>query len=315
MSIILWRLNVNINENSLTDSFLDISLKLGNLQINFILQTGFFDTESNWTVSSHFHSCYELHFIHEGSIELQVEDKTIILVKNDICIIPPHLNHYTKRVLEPTRKISLLFNFCNQKVNEDSGSDELSVYGGIYSGMSQVTVIRNSDIYDRYLKNIKEIFYENDISSIHKIKALFTLVFLEVSGKFTDIKAGASDYNLNSVTCKTYEEVNQSQNIRLVKIENYINNNFKNDITLNNLAIHLHLSEKQTDRILKKLTGLSFGKLLLKKRMERARELILHSEKSINEIANEIGYSSYNGFYIAFKNTYGLPPQNLRERR
>lgn len=306
---------MNTNKNTITDSFIDISVNIGNLQINFILQTGFFDIESEWVVSSHFHSCYEFHFIQEGSIELDVGDNTIFLKKDDICIIPPDLNHYTKKVFQSTKKASLLFNFSSQKICDYSKRDEYKFYNNIYSKINKVSVINNSDIYDKYLKNIIDIFETNQISSIHKTRALFTLVFIEITENITNDNSVVSEYKVSTSSLKTYEEANQSKNIRIVKIENYINENYMNDITLYDLANHLHLSKKQTDRTLKKLTGLSFGKLLLKRRMARAKELIINSQIPINEIASEIGYNSYNGFYSAFKNVFSVSPLSLRNFR
>ena len=304
---------MSINKNAAIDSFLDISVNMGNTQINFILQGGFFDAERDWAVSSHFHLCHEIHCVHEGSIELLVDDKAYILRKNDICIIPPHLNHYTKKVLQPTKKTSFLLNFSYQKTCENSKIAEHQVYNNIYSQINNVCIINNLDIINRYLENINTAFNTDKLFSVHKIKALFTLIFIEITENIIASRSTIGSYNVKTGLLKTYEEANQAENVRMVKIDGYINRNYMKDVTLSDLAGYLYLSEKQTDRILKKLTGLSFGKLLQKRRMEAARELILNSDLPINEIATQIGYSSYNGFYSAFKNVFGVSPQDLRD--
>ncbi len=285
-----------------TDDFFDVSVNMGDLQINFILQTGFFETDTEWNVRSHFHSCYEIHFVTEGSLELYVGDRPIILSENDICIIPPNLSHYTRNTPISAKKASLLFSLGHRKTHDNLNGGEYEVYSGIYEKMPYVKVINDSDIYEKYLKSILNVFGE--LSGIYKIRALFTLMFIEITKRLS-----GADLVLHDNKGETPSGL---ENTRIVKIENYINKNYMNDITLKDMANYLHLSKRQTDRTLEKLTGLNFGGLLLKKRMARASELILNSQVPINEIALQIGYSSYNGFYSAFKKMFGVTPSSLR---
>ncbi len=299
-------------ENTGTDNFLDISVNMEGLQINFILQTGFFDTENHWTVSSHFHSCYEFHFVLDGKIELVAEDKTYCLEKDTICLIPPSVSHYTNRMFQPAKKVSLLLHLSSRKAGAETQGCEYQFYSNLYSQIQQVNVIRSGDLYQKYLKPINDLFHTNEIWCSHKIKALFTLFFIEVSEKIINETALSIGHDTDCTLSKAYEETNQWENTKMMAIESYINKNYSKDITLRDMADCLHLSEKQTDRTLRKLTNLGFRELLLKRRMERARELIIHSSIPINEIAAQIGYNSYNGFYIAFKNTFGASPKSLR---
>jgi len=299
-------------KNSSPDSFFDISLHMGNLHINLILEKGFFDLETDWTVFSHFHSCHEFHFILDGKIELVADDKTYLLEKSNVCVIPPSLNHYTNRVIKPAKKVSLLFHFSNSKANDGLENSEYQFYNAVYSQIRQVSILHDSNMYEKYLKPIHGLFHKNEIWCIHKIKALFTLLFIEVTEKIINEKMILLPNPININLPKECEETNQPKSKEIMNIENFINKNYMKSITLSDMADCLHLSEKQTNRTLRKLTNLSFRELLLKRRLERARELIINSDIPINEIADQIGYNSYNGFYTAFKNTFEVSPQSLR---
>ncbi|MBE6731913.1 MAG: helix-turn-helix domain-containing protein [Ruminococcaceae bacterium] len=88
-------------------------------------------------------------------------------------------------------------------------------------------------------------------------------------------------------------------------IYEFFANNYKKDITLKDLADELHLSEKQASRIIEKYTGNNFRTEILKRKMEAAKYLMESKNLSLEEVASEVGYSSYGGFWKAFKDVYG----------
>ena len=58
--------------------------------------------------------------------------------------------------------------------------------------------------------------------------------------------------------------------------------------------------------------GVSFRQVSLEVRMELARDYLLSSRLTAQEVAYQLGYSQPNNFYRAFKNYYGLPPEQYR---
>ena len=84
-------------------------------------------------------------------------------------------------------------------------------------------------------------------------------------------------------------------------MERFFTEKYAEDVTLNDLAEILNVSDRQTERLVIACTGLPFRKKLCSVRMEMAKELMKDSRLSLNEIANRVGYKSYAGFWKAYK--------------
>jgi len=84
-------------------------------------------------------------------------------------------------------------------------------------------------------------------------------------------------------------------------INEFFSNRYTEDITLSDLAQLLHVSPRHAERLVKECTGNSFGRELTKARVEMAEYLIKTTDMSLTEIARQVGYRSYAGFYKAMK--------------
>ena len=84
-------------------------------------------------------------------------------------------------------------------------------------------------------------------------------------------------------------------------IESFFNSKYASDVCLDDLAEMLHLSQRQTERLVISCTGKSFRKALCDKRLEIASILMENTSLSLTEIATMIGYKSYAGFWKALK--------------
>ena len=86
------------------------------------------------------------------------------------------------------------------------------------------------------------------------------------------------------------------------------------DFTVERLGEELGLSRVQLYRKVKALTGQTPVDLLKKARLERARLLVVKTDKSISEIAYEVGFTAPSYFNKCFKDEFGVSPGVLRER-
>lgn len=86
-----------------------------------------------------------------------------------------------------------------------------------------------------------------------------------------------------------------------LQIREFFSLNYNRNIHLSDLAAELHLSQMQTQRVVKKYTGRTFGENLLRQRMKVAENLMKTSEMSLTEISEYVGYNSYGGFWKAYR--------------
>ena len=95
---------------------------------------------------------------------------------------------------------------------------------------------------------------------------------------------------------------------------NYIEQNFQNDISVENIASFCGLNRTYFGRIFKETVGKSPQQFLLSYRMAKAAELLKLTELSISDIGNAVGYPNQFHFSRAFKNVYGVSPREWRNK-
>ncbi len=84
------------------------------------------------------------------------------------------------------------------------------------------------------------------------------------------------------------------------------------ELTLERLAFSLGLGARQTERFLRKHYGKTFVQKRTESKMAAATIMLTQSNKSVAEIAEELGYSSPEYFSAAFKREQGISPRAFR---
>lgn len=95
---------------------------------------------------------------------------------------------------------------------------------------------------------------------------------------------------------------------------NYIEENYKNEITLDEIATSVHMSKTYFCNVFKKETGEKFSTYLQSFRLEKAKQLLCSNQKKIYDIAYEVGFQSHTYFNNVFKEQYGMTPKEYRKR-
>lgn len=102
----------------------------------------------------------------------------------------------------------------------------------------------------------------------------------------------------------------RSKNIDVIeKAKRYIESNYMKEINLDELALHVSMSTFYFSRIFTKIEGMNFRDYLIKIRMEKAKSLLRQGNKSIKQVALEVGYIDQNYFSKAFKKYTNMSPK------
>ncbi len=93
----------------------------------------------------------------------------------------------------------------------------------------------------------------------------------------------------------------------------YIEQNYQKDLILDDVSKELMISPYYFSKLFKKRTGSTFIEYLTNLRMEKAKELLRNTSKSMKEICAEVGYSDANYFSRTFKKNVGVTPSEYKE--
>lgn len=100
---------------------------------------------------------------------------------------------------------------------------------------------------------------------------------------------------------------------RLFEVYKFVNENFRNDIQLKDVARITNLTPQSFCRLFKKRNNLHFVEYLNQVRISNACKMLLDSDWTISEIAYNCGYKTISNFNKLFKETTGYPPKHYRE--
>ncbi|QHT59652.1 helix-turn-helix transcriptional regulator [Paenibacillus lycopersici] len=137
-----------------------------------------------------------------------------------------------------------------------------------------------------------------DWETLEELKQGCTLIFEAASAKLTVLK--------------------DSQRTRAVigDIRAYIEGNYPNpDLSLDHLSDKFAIHAKNISKLFKEEAGCNFVDFLIGLRMDKAKQLLLSTDKSLQEISGEVGYFNYNSFNRAFKNVAGMSPSDYRKKQ
>ena len=117
---------------------------------------------------------------------------------------------------------------------------------------------------------------------------------------------------------KMLTDMNSSSGQRQARLAmDYIQKNYMDpDLSLNDICSYLNISTSYFSTIFKEMTGETFTEVLIRTRMEKAKELLENTTMKNYEIAEKVGFSDPHYFGISFKKMTGTTPtEYAREKR
>ncbi|WP_348623282.1 response regulator [Paenibacillus peoriae] len=94
----------------------------------------------------------------------------------------------------------------------------------------------------------------------------------------------------------------------------YMAEHLHESITMAQTASHSHLNASYFSVLFKEQSGLSFSEYLHRLRIQRAKELLLHTQLTIAQIGERSGYRTDKYFIKVFKATEGVSPSRYRQQ-
>jgi len=151
------------------------------------------------------------------------------------------------------------------------------------------------------LEKYEEYFEGNDYVTLYQ-------------GYYNKIMDSTRIIFISEQMCKFIEEISQlvlrirDQNSKYIinKVVEYIEKNYSNKVTLEDISAHINLSKQYVSFLFKKETGINISSHIIKLRIDKAKEMIIKGEDSMKVIYQKVGFTDQQYFCKTFKKVTGL---------
>lgn len=102
-------------------------------------------------------------------------------------------------------------------------------------------------------------------------------------------------------------------NLRINKTLNFVQLNFKNPISIDEISEHVNMTPPAFCRNFKKVTGKTFTQFVNDYRLVHATKLLTEQQESVQTICYESGFNNFSHFNKLFKQHIGKTPTEYRK--
>ena len=245
----------------------------------------------------HYHEDIELLYLMSGKINVNIEEREVNLQEGDIVLINANMRHACS-----TSEDSLIFRMLisSYRVTQLTGRNPV-----VFWMNPEERESRNYREAAGCVRKIIDAVVRKDHGEkgirIY-LNSLYYLLLHRLAENFMIDAAGNPE---------TGEENAEE---RISSIFSYIRLNYRDSISLNDLADHLYLSPTYVSKYISRKCGMSFTELLNSVRLSHATEDLIYTDSYIMKIAMDNGFSSVAAFNKAFRDVHGTTPSEFREQ-
>ncbi len=275
---------------------LEFSANIGGVQYHIRGYHNHFQPQETVNERAHKHYFMEFHCVFAGeyTIELPEEKRQLRLLPGQILLLPPELYHGVQTPANTTVE-RLCFNF-----SIETEKDNPDTMARMYRELREVILFEDPAALD-LLQQCRRLRQQSPGSFMNRRQGLLMLTtVLQLLSNLT-VDAGHPNSISRSVRQKWI-------------VEQYIEQHFTENTGLEGLAAELYITPRQTRKLVQKFMGEDYKTIIIRRRMELAEILLRDKEKPLEEIAWQVGYRSYSGFQLCFKNYFGISPQLRRKQ-
>lgn len=287
------------NENEITTTFEGIRMSVNRV-------TRLEDPRS-WEICAHAHLNFEFHYIFDGKGVICLGNNQFNISKGQFYICAPFIDHS-----QATDEKDSMKEYCIECKLDFEDPEESETESMFFAQLTTRLINNKFDDRDEYLlKNFQLIdafmsksgkdSQNGDATFIKSLLMNTVLCMLVFARTDTDLSVNTPDWN----------DINFQ---RASAIRNFLEVNYKNNVTVKDCTRILFMSERQIDRILNKVFQESFHGLLTHIRVNMAINLIKTTDYSMEHVAAEAGFSSYRQMLRSFKKYNIEKPVSLRKQ-
>lgn len=123
---------------------------------------------------------------------------------------------------------------------------------------------------------------------------------------------GFTDMMLAYLMRGTHSEAPQKKPADLIARAKSVIESGYSDLTVDKLASILYVNSKYLSKMFHKYMGTTPKRYITETKMTHAEHYLISTEYPIQKVSEIVGYNNYTNFYVAFKNKYGISPEEYR---
>ncbi len=265
--------------------------------------------------SRHNHAFYEVFLINLQKGKFSIDGKKEDISGNSMIIVGP--NQYHSVIYEDSKdNVVYSFRFSFEQKTDSESRQRQRRAAEVLDCLNELSLIECRDSHNAF-QIIEQVKNELNKQEIGCNKAIESLIALLITNCFRNVNMHICEDSMQQAYIRKERIENADDDPRLgdlIKIEKYFADNLQDDKMLDSLAQELHLSNRQTERLIQSYFGITFREKLTITRIETAKDMLSNSKLSIEDIAFRVGYSSRISFSTSFKNYEGITPADYKKQ-
>ena len=247
--------------------------------------------ESDWHSTPHAHHCTEIFYVIKGNGSFLVNEDVFDVKEDDLIIVNPNVMH----------------------TEMSKGGNPLQYIVLGIEGLQFTTLTKQGEQDDYSVHN----YYNYKHEILFYLKTLLQEIEHE-DEEYEIVCQDLLEVLIINMVRRTKANMIVAPSQKITKecrfVEQYINNHFREDITLELLSEKSYMNKYYLVHVFKQYKGVSPINYLISKRVECAKELLETTNYPIAQIAESSGFSSQSYFSQVFKKATNMSPNEYRKR-
>ncbi len=272
------------------------------LSVTGIVNLHFFEFSKDFATEGERHPFYELVFVNSGKLYISSDDYTGYLKKHQLLIHRASSEHSLKCDIDNAPTVIILGFECSSDMIDPFSSTPVSLDDEkvkklaeiVKEGRNVFMPPYNIPVYDMK-KRKKQAFGSEQL--LRLLLEYFLISLIREYGYGED------------------REENGSTSPAIQEIIHYVNGNYLEKITIDELAFLFRTNRATLCREFKRATGLTLIEYINQKKFEKAKYKISETDSSFTKIAEEMKFESIHYFTRFFKKMSGYTPSQYRKEQ
>ena len=271
------------------------------IKVTGIANLHFFEFPENYYTENDSHPFMELVFVSSGRLAINSDNFNGILEKHRLLIHKADEVHSLKTVEGNTPTVIIIGFTCEGGEIDRFSSAPTTLDDQDVKKLAEIVKEGRNvfappyDVPKYDMKKKKNPPYGSE----QMLKNLLEYFLISLSRKY-------GDKNLT-------EESTVTDKVNAAEIISYIDDNYKEKITLDELAFIFRTNRSTLCKVFKATTGKTISEYVNDKKLLKAKDKILSTDKTLTEIAEELNFESIHYFTRFFKKHVGVSPKEYRK--